>query len=618
MYHYALEMPANRLFQKINKIFVEFNEICITFITVYLIRNSMEPVEFFLNPQTIAQKQYEALRMFFVENYPANVVALKFGYTYRGFTTIVSNFRKELKHNGGKDLYFKELKRGRRQLDQQVKDVIIDLRKKHYSVEDIKVTTDSKDFKVSEKTIYNVSKEKGIDRLPRRKKVDKKSLAPSGLKAEKTVALKFTQESFRSSNAGILCLLPLIKEYGISSIIQASEYPETTQIGKLSSILAFIALKASNVRRYTGDNRWCMDRGLGVFAGLNVLPKAAWFSSYSHRVTSQMNLQFLKALHANWQELGLLGDTANLDFTTIPYWGESDHLENNWSGKRSKALASMLAVLAQDPDSGIIDYGHANVMHKNESAVVLEFIDFYGKDVRGNRELKYLTFDSKFTNYENLGKLDDDEIKFVTIRRRGKNIIGRLNATPKSKWKTIRVQRAGNKKATLKVLEEIIFLPGYNKQIRQISITGTGKIKPATMITNEFDLTTEQIVRKYARRWIVEKSISEQIEFFHLNMVSSSMVIKVDFDLTMSILTYNLFRIFALNTDRYAHKAPQGIYDMFLNNAGKIKIGSDKIHIRLSKKRALPLILEKTSNFDGQKYEWLNNLEIGFSGATNS
>ena len=578
----------------------------------------MEPVEFFLSPQTIAQKQYEALRMYFVEKYPANAVASKFGYTYRGFTTIVSNFRKELKLSGGKNLYFNELKHGRKQIEQQVKEVIIDLRKKYYSVEDIKVTTDSKGFGVSEKTIYNILNEQGFDRMPRRKKTAKKSLAPSGLKADKTVTLKFCEESFKSSSAGILCLLPLIKEYGISSIIQASGYPQTTQIGKLSSILAFIALKSSNARRYTADDQWCMDRGLGLFAGLNVLPKAAWFSSYSHRVTPQMNIQFLRALHANWQALGLLGDTANLDFTTIPYWGESDHLENNWSGKRTKALSSMLAVLAQDPDSGIIDYGHANVMHKNESAVVLEFIDFYGKDVRGNRELKYLTFDSKFTNYENLAKLDQDEIKFVTIRRRGKNIISRLNDTPKSKWKTVRVERAGNKKATLQVLEESIFLPGYNKEIRQISITGHGKIKPATMITNEFDLTTEQIIRKYARRWIVEKSISEQIEFFHLNMVSSSMVIKVDFDLTMSILTHNLFRIFALNTDRYAHKADQGIYDQFLRNSGNVEIGPDKIHIQLTKKRTLPLILEKTSNFDGQKYEWLNNREIEFTGATNS
>jgi hypothetical protein len=94
--------------------------------------------------------------------------------------------------------------------------------------------------------------------------------------------------------------------------------------------LSFVALKLSNVRRYKADDLWCMDRGQGLFAGLNVLPKAAWYTSSSHRVTRNTNLNFLKSLAQIWIEKGFLSDTANLDFTTIPYWGEDDsHLENN-------------------------------------------------------------------------------------------------------------------------------------------------------------------------------------------------------------------------------------------------------------------------------------------------
>ena len=111
-------------------------------------------------------------------------------------------------------------------------------------------------------------------------------------------------------------------------------------------------------------------------------------------------------------------------------------------------------------------------------------------------------------------------------------MLDRIANLPKSGWEKVRVECAGNKYRTLRVYDEQVFLKKYDKDIRQITITGNGKIKPAVMITNEFDLTTEKIIRKYARRWIVEKSISEQIDFFHLNMVSSSMVIKVDFDLT--------------------------------------------------------------------------------------
>jgi hypothetical protein len=68
------------------------------------------------------------------------------------------------------------------------------------------------------------------------------------------------------------------------------------------------------------------------------------------------------------------------------------------------------------------------------------------------------------------------------------------------------------------------------KKIRQVAITGHGKIKPALIIINDFNLKADEIIRKYSRRWLIEKTISEQIEFFHLNRVSSSMVIKVDFE----------------------------------------------------------------------------------------
>jgi hypothetical protein len=359
-----------------------------------------------------------------------------------------------------------------------------------------------------------------------------------------------------------------------------------------------------------------MDRGLGLFAGLNVLPKTAWFTSYSHRVTSEMNRAFLTKLHQLWLSKGWLGDTANMDFTTIPYWGDGEHLENNWSGKRGKALESMLAVLAHNPDTGIIDYGNANVLHKNECSVVLEYLDFYSTNK--NKDLKYLIFDSKFTNYQNLNELNKQNVKFVTIRRRGKKTVERIREIPANAWATKRVEMAGNKHRSLKVYEETVALKDYQGEIRQIIITGNGKTKPAIIITNDFELNIEKIIRKYARRWLVEKTISEQIEFFHLNHVSSSMVIKVDFDLTMSILAYNIYRILASGLQRYEHLTAQSLYEKFIANQGDIEINGHQIVIKLKKKRTLPLILESMKNFEPVRYPFLENKQLVFQGASYS
>ena len=115
--------------------------------------------------------------------------------------------------------------------------------------------------------------------------------AGSSLKIEapKSFMLDYTPKSFGGQNSlGMLCLLPYIQQYGIDRLIQNSDYPESSAISRLSSILCFIALKLSNVRRYSADDIWCMDRGSGLFASLNVLPKTGWYTSYSHRVTRSM------------------------------------------------------------------------------------------------------------------------------------------------------------------------------------------------------------------------------------------------------------------------------------------------------------------------------------------
>ena len=579
----------------------------------------MDPKEFFISPQNTIQKQYEVLRAFYAGGCSAEEAARRFGYKITSFYSLTRDFKKNLSLKSPAQFFFISRKAGRKPQDVtgEINRLIISLRKKYLSVPDIKAVLNVQGYQVSEKYVYNVIKKDGFARLPRRSLSSReKATSTFKLEAPKTVMLDYSPETFSAQNAlGILCLLPYIQNYGIDRIIEEADYPETNSITRVSSIMSFVALKLSNVRRYSEDDAWCMDRGLGLFAGLNVLPKTAWYTSYSSRVTREMNRSFLKNLHQVYLQHGLLSDTSNLDFTTIPYWGDSAHLENNWSGTRNKALASMLAVLAQDPDSGIITYGDTNIRHNNKSDVVIEFLDFYKNDTD---ELKYLVFDSKFTTYQNLGKLNQKGIKFLTIRRRGKNIVEELNKKPASVWKKIRVPMADGKGRILRVIDENVSLRDYGDKIRQISITGHGKIKPALIITNDFNRPLSEMIRKYTRRWIVEKGISEQIEFFHLNRVSSSMVIKVDFDLTMSILAHNLIRLFAMDLPGYSHSTDFTLFNKFLSMSGSVEIKSDEILVKMKKKRNLPALLTVMEPFQAMSISILGNRKLILTGDTTS
>ncbi len=146
----------------------------------------------------------------------------------------------------------------------------------------------------------------------------------------------------------------------------------------------------------------------------------------------------------------------------------------------------------------------------------------------------------------------------------------------------------------------------YGKKIRRIAITGHGKIKPALIITNDLKEKAEEIVRKYCQRWIVEKGINEQLDFYHFNRVSSSMVIKVDFDFTMSILAHNLYRLAGQMLEGYSHNADVTLYEKFFNNSGMIEINKNEIKIKLKKKRNLPMILNMINDISVKKnIPWL-------------
>jgi len=577
----------------------------------------MEPEIFFSKPQNTIQKQYEALRAFYLEKCPGNEVAERFGYTLSAFYSLTRDFKKRLTSNCPEQHFFISRTAGRkpRKDHSELDQLIIGLRKKYLSVPDIKAVLDTQGQNASEGYIYNILIKEGFSRLPRRQSTvrEKVAVMPT-IEAPKSVMLVFIPESFTGQNSlGMLCLLPYIQRYGIVNLIENSNYPETNSINRLSSILCFVALKLSNIRRYSADDLWCMDRGLGLFSGLNVLPKTGWYSSYSHRATRSMNRDFLKGLNRILHREGLLSDTANIDFTTIPYWGDDDHLENNWSGTRNKALASLSAVLAQDPDSGIITYGDTTIRHGKKNDVAVEFLDFYTSEA----DLKYLVFDSKFTTYKNLAKLGQ-KVKFLTIRRRGKKIVEELNQKPSSSWKRIRVMMANGKGRNLRVNDTKVFLKDYGSEVRQIAITGHGKIKPALLITNDFDMPRDQLVRKYARRWLVEKCISEQIEFFHLNRVSSSMVIKVDFDLTMSILAHNILRLFAMELSGYSHNSDYTLYKKFLSMTGNVQIEDKHIKVSMKKKRDLPLLLTAMKKFASTKIKVFDNRTLLIDGGSTS
>jgi len=96
------------------------------------------------------------------------------------------------------------------------------------------------------------------------------------------------------------------------------------------------------------------------------------------------------------------------------------------------------------------------------------------------------------------------------------------------------------------------------------------------------------------------------------------MVIKVDFDLTMSILAYNLYRLMASDMKGHSHQTAMTMHEKFLYNSATIKVEEEQITVNMKKKRNLPLLLETINKYEEEKYDWLDKKKIVFNGETST
>jgi hypothetical protein len=120
---------------------------------------------FFAEPSHPRQRQYEALRAFFVEDRPSHEVARAFGYTPGSFRVLCHQFRRDPDPQ-----FFHSPSPGPRTQPHKSKahDLAVALRKQNYSVYEISQALKEHGTPLSPTAVREVLREEGFAPLPRR------------------------------------------------------------------------------------------------------------------------------------------------------------------------------------------------------------------------------------------------------------------------------------------------------------------------------------------------------------------------------------------------------------------------------------------------------------------
>jgi hypothetical protein len=547
----------------------------------------MRDATFFTHPKADWQRRYEALRAAFVDRLPAAAIANRFGYK-PGYVRLL----KHLFRAGKTDIHEPptEDKVSRRRVSREVRDLIRQWRERRLSAGEIAQLLSDKGIEVSVRTVERVLAEEGFDKLPRRTQL-KVGLTVQGAsvpaKAQAITVGQLDGQSFESDAAGIFLFAPFLAQLDLAGVARAARLPGTKVIPAVSYLLSFLALKLLGTERYAHVGDHAFDPGLGLFAGLNVLPKCTAMSTYSYSLDEVHVRRLQTAFVQRVAKLGLYGGpVVNLDFHTVPHFGEESVLEKHWAGARNKAMKGALTLFAQDAESKLMLYSSADIRRSEADDQVLEFLSYWRKVRRGVDPT--FIFDARFTTYPKLSQLNEAGVKFITLRRRGENLLRQVDEI--DDWKRIHIPHDKRKFPNPLVHESTIQLRGYDGDLRQVIMRGNGHEKPAFLISNDFDALVESLVGDYARRWRVENGIAEAVKFFHLNAMSSPILTKVHFDVALTVLADTLYTMLARKLRGFEDCDAPKLYRHFIRGKGTVSVAGSQVTVSFPRRAHNPIL----------------------------
>ncbi|MGH2842111.1 MAG: hypothetical protein ACRDKL_00790, partial [Solirubrobacteraceae bacterium] len=312
--------------------------------------------QFFLEPAGVAQRRYEAMRAYFVEDRSAVQVAQRFGYAPSTVVAMVRDFAPQ------ESTFFRERKPGPRIAPSKAaaRDEVLRLRATGRSVPEITQALAGTDTPLNRTGVWELLAAEGYERLGPRAPGERGT--PMRDHPPRVRVMRWPEQPFRvdSAYAGALLLLPGLVALDLPGAVTHARFPGTREVPALNSVLSLLAVKAIGRRRVSHVDDVCVDPGLAAFVGLETLPKASSLGSYSYRLTRAHDQALLAGLAGAMTRTGQTrGGDFDLDFHAIMHFGQDVALETHYVPRRSQRTESVLSFFAHDGQTHNLVYSNA-------------------------------------------------------------------------------------------------------------------------------------------------------------------------------------------------------------------------------------------------------------------
>jgi hypothetical protein len=412
--------------------------------------------------------------------------------------------------------------------------------------------------------------------------------------------------------AGIFLFVPFLIELGFNKVVQNAGMIGTKMIPAISYLLSLLTLKLLDKERKSHISDWNFDEALGWFAGLNILPKTTAASDYTYRLVNDQQNQLL----AEWVRAAypiLCPQPANefaLDFHPISHRGHDTGLENHYVPSMGKAAHSIQVCFARSTDQPMLCYTKADVTKDQQAQMPLKFVQYW-QSITGVKP-NWLYLDSKMTTYDVLDQLRAKNISFVTIRRRGAALLRKIYNRSQDDWIAAVIDTPQRRHQRIKYMDERIKLNNYSGPCRQVATIGLGRTSPTLFLSNNEAVSGKEIITRYIRRNSIENEIGINVNFFHMDCLSSEVRLNVQMDVVMTVIANGCYRWLSKQLKGCEKMEPKQLYRKFIETGGHVRVEANDLVVSFERRSHNPIIAQALQGKEPVKIPWLKNKRLRF------
>ena len=127
----------------------------------------------------------------------------------------------------------------------------------------------------------------------------------------------------------------------------------------------------------------------------------------------------------------------------------------------------------------------------------------------------------------------------------------------------------------IRFVDEMVRLPGYEGEIRQLAVDGLGREQPTLFVSNNLAETARSLIIRYAGRNAVEDGLGTSVNFFHLDCLASEVRLNVDLNATLTVLANGCYRRLARQLHGFDKTVPKKVYRKFVETGGQVEVQSN-------------------------------------------